>query len=63
MEGHGLGFILLTALGLLSTSKEGLVEAQKSINEIKEELRAAEETMLPTFKEAGAAGEKAVGTA
>ncbi len=25
------------------------MEAQKSINEIKEELRAAEETMLPTF--------------
>lgn len=50
MEGHGCVFIHLIVLALSDISKEErTVEERKKICEIKEELQAAEETMLPSF--------------
>ncbi len=50
MEEHGFVFIHLIVLALSDISKEErTVEERKKICEIKEELQAAEETMLPSF--------------
>ncbi|MCI8482886.1 MAG: ribonuclease HII [Lachnospiraceae bacterium] len=49
-EEHGCEFFLLTELGLSNTSRqENKVKERKKIEAIREELQAAEETMLPSF--------------